>query len=265
MEQLGFRSGRFDQRAGYSVNRPRGGGEWLLIVTLGGNGYHRSGRSVVTLRRGTALLYAPRAPQHYGTASRDRRWELAWTHFPSDGRLQPLLHWPERAGAGLLELNEAFEPVVEAMDDLVAWQQGASPLRHGFAVNALERALLWCSAVNPLNPPNRMDPRVRRAVEIIAADPTGPFGVTKLSAEVGISASRLSHLFKQEVGSSFPSYVESRRMERAEDLLRMTDWSVSDIAASVGYDDPLYFSRRFRLRTGLSPRAWRTERTRSTG
>ncbi|MFP4377185.1 MAG: helix-turn-helix domain-containing protein [Spirochaetales bacterium] len=264
LSREGFRSGHFHEGVHYETRRPTGGNEWLLIVSVGGAGSFRRGRQTERLGCGSALLFAPGLPQYYGTHPSDRFWELVWTHFPDTMRMHDLLRWPGLPGEpGVLELGEAFDAVAAAMNELVTWQGGGSPHRHGFAVNALERALLWCNTVNPHTPSSNMDPRVEQALQIIAAKLHEPLTVSLVANELGVSASRLSHIFKQHAGTSFPDYVESRRLERAENLLRMTDRDIATIARNVGYEDPLYFSRRFKARSGLSPRAWRSELSRS--
>jgi AraC family transcriptional regulator, arabinose operon regulatory protein len=254
----GFRSGHFHEGSRYETRRPAGARDWLLILTLDGVGFHRYQREVVTLPPGTALLYGPGVPQHYGTHRSGHRWELIWAHFPETASTEKLAEWPTVAGgAGVLDLAGIAGPTAEAMHELVEWQRGGSVHRHAFAENALERALLWCHTVNPRGVAAEMDPRVAQAREIISARLDGRIDVATIATEVGLSPSRLSHLFKRHTGRSVPAYVEQRRMERAEDLLRMTGRSVSEVARAVGYDDPLYFSRRFRVRTGTSPRLWR--------
>jgi AraC family transcriptional regulator of arabinose operon len=47
------------------------------------------------------------------------------------------------------------------------------------------------------------------------------------------------------------------RMTRARGLLDRTTLTIAEIARAVGYDDPLYFSRHFRDRHGVSPREYR--------
>ena len=47
------------------------------------------------------------------------------------------------------------------------------------------------------------------------------------------------------------------KMEQACQLLDSTELSVKGVAAELGYDDPLYFSRQFSKTVGLSPRAYR--------
>ena len=280
---FGFRSGHFRNGRDYENVRPAGGADWLLIYTVDGAGFHRrphGGPASPTRRRssrelprrsggagtedllrldpGSVLLYAPGVPQHYGTLQAAGLWELLWTHFPSDGRLDPHLAWPALpGGARHLALGHAASEVRAAMLELVRWQSGGSPHRLEFASNALERVILWCNTENPHNPRSGMDPRVRSALELLARSPAAPWTVATVAREIGISPSRLSHLFRRETGGSLPEVLEARRMERACDLLRMSARGVAEIARAVGYTDPLYFSRRFRRRHGTSPSRWR--------
>jgi AraC-like DNA-binding protein len=46
-------------------------------------------------------------------------------------------------------------------------------------------------------------------------------------------------------------------MERACDWLGSTEWSIKLIAANLGYNDPLYFSRVFKSLIGMAPKAYR--------
>ena len=50
-------------------------------------------------------------------------------------------------------------------------------------------------------------------------------------------------------------------MAAARTLLLTTDLSAEAVAARVGYDDPTYFSRRFRTVHGLAPGQWRASAT----
>jgi AraC family transcriptional regulator, arabinose operon regulatory protein len=66
-------------------------------------------------------------------------------------------------------------------------------------------------------------------------------------------------VFTAQVGQSPLAFLESERMNRAVQLLRLTSLTVARIAESLGYADALYFSKRFRLRFGSSPRQYRAE------
>jgi transcriptional regulator GlxA family with amidase domain len=49
-------------------------------------------------------------------------------------------------------------------------------------------------------------------------------------------------------------------MQRASQLLDFTNQSIKEIAFALGFDDPYYFSKRFRTIIGVSPKKYRTVR-----
>ncbi|MCK6471445.1 MAG: AraC family transcriptional regulator [Planctomycetes bacterium] len=64
--------------------------------------------------------------------------------------------------------------------------------------------------------------------------------------------------FKQATGFTPMAYLEQYRIGRAQEMmLAQPDLRLKEIAARVGFQDPAYFSRVFRKRAGLSPRAYR--------
>ncbi len=84
-----------------------------------------------------------------------------------------------------------------------------------------------------------------------------PLSVTRLAAREFLSPGRFRELFRLAVGMSPSDYIIRLRINIACDLLRHTPAPVAEIASSVGYTDPRYFSRIFRSRIGLTPQAWR--------
>lgn len=66
-----------------------------------------------------------------------------------------------------------------------------------------------------------------------------------------------SRLFKKETGYSFMNYVIQKRISEAQKLLKNTDLSISQISATVGYDNYSYFTRLFKKETGLTPIEYR--------
>lgn len=70
--------------------------------------------------------------------------------------------------------------------------------------------------------------------------------LTQLPDRVSLSPSRLRSRFVKALGQSPGRYLQTMRMHRARYLLLTTDLSVKQIAVRTGYDDPLYFSRRYR-------------------
>ena len=64
-------------------------------------------------------------------------------------------------------------------------------------------------------------------------------------------------VFKKEVGKPIIEYLIDERMKDARALLIERELSVREIAQRVGYDDPNYFSRLFKKKTGYSPLRFR--------
>ena len=83
-----------------------------------------------------------------------------------------------------------------------------------------------------------------------------PISIEQLSKSLGYHRTHLSKLFKQTVGLSPMQYLMQLRLERAKTLLD-SKWTVEQIASSVGFSDPLHFSKQFRRKYGLSPSAYR--------
>ena len=67
----------------------------------------------------------------------------------------------------------------------------------------------------------------------------------------------LSVMFKKDTGCSITDYIRQLRISTAQELLRTTSMTVGQIAETVGYEDPLYFSRIFQKKEHQSPRKYR--------
>ncbi len=102
-----------------------------------------------------------------------------------------------------------------------------------------------------------MDARVERAARLLADHPARPLDLEALAGEVSLSASRLAHLFREQVGLSPLQVLERQRVEMARRLLSASGMSVKEVAAACGYASPFYFSLRFKRATGKSPSAYR--------
>lgn len=83
--------------------------------------------------------------------------------------------------------------------------------------------------------------------------------VSDMAAHAGISEVHLRRLFHERYGSSPIGYLHHLRLEKAKNMLRTSNYTVSEVALSVGYPDPYYFSRLFREKTGSTPSQYRKE------
>ncbi len=77
------------------------------------------------------------------------------------------------------------------------------------------------------------------------------------SEVVFLNKNYLSMLFKREVGTSFVTYLNHFRINKAKNLLRMQDFKVNEVADMVGFNDVSYFIRQFKNDVGCTPNEYR--------
>lgn len=254
-------TGRLHETDGYRVIRDRGSQDHLLILTTGGTGLVRFPAGTHTTVVGDVILYKPDAPQDYGTGA-DHDWQIVFCHFHPRPDWGPLLTWPELA-PGLHRLHllgDHLRRAEASLSTMVHWGQSGHRQSRLLALNALELALLWCDAANPDS--GALDPRISEALQTLDNRIADDLSVESLARSVHLSASRLSHLFTSQVGTPPMAYLEQQRIARAKMYLELTDRSVAEIAAMVGFGDPFYFSTRFRRLVGTTPSAHRRDHRR---
>ncbi|MBR7117679.1 MAG: helix-turn-helix transcriptional regulator [Clostridia bacterium] len=80
------------------------------------------------------------------------------------------------------------------------------------------------------------------------------FHVEKLHARCGISDTYFRRIFKDRFGLSPKEYVTTVRISHARSIIESGDYaSIAEVAESVGYSDPLYFSKAFKRVYGVCP------------
>jgi AraC-like DNA-binding protein len=97
-----------------------------------------------------------------------------------------------------------------------------------------------------------LDTRVAHAVKILREHPVTRRSLGELAKAVGLSQSRMRHLFSEELGMSFRGYVLWLRIYDALSALG-NGASLTDAALSAGFSDAAHFSRTFRRVFGLAP------------
>ncbi len=101
--------------------------------------------------------------------------------------------------------------------------------------------------------PDDVLPHLRRARDHADRHYADPLDLETLAAVAAISKWHFLRLFRATYGLSPAAYVSQRRVERAQDLLRATNLSVTEVCHAVGFASLGSFSSRFRELVGESP------------
>ncbi|MGM9625886.1 MAG: helix-turn-helix domain-containing protein [Eubacteriales bacterium] len=101
--------------------------------------------------------------------------------------------------------------------------------------------------------------RIYTSLSYLHENLSKPLEIGTLAAMEHLGVSRYRMLFREVTGMSPVAYITGLRVRRAAELLSQTNLPMADIALSVGYEDPLYFSRVFRAGMHMSPAAYRKQ------
>ena len=122
----------------------------------------------------------------------------------------------------------------------------------------MEMVKTYCQLVNKHSVKN-YSPTVQKVIVMIESNIASDLSLSELATSLNINASYLSTVFKKETGKTVTAYVNERRIELAQELLKTTSLQIQTIAQYCGVVDVHYFTRLFKKTTGLSPKQYREE------
>ena len=101
------------------------------------------------------------------------------------------------------------------------------------------------------------DSRIHQTLTYIRKHLDGRLDIGMLADKACMSKDHYIRVFKRETGETPNVYITKRRLERAELALVTSDFSIKDIAESLGFTDCSYFNRLFKQHEGVSPQQYR--------
>lgn len=231
-----------------------------------GHGLRLVGDDVSAFESGDLVLLGPYLPHQWTSRGRARSVATVLQLQPSLLERPPL---PELAGAsGLLvvaargaQLQGATHghatELLQAMKDAGELDRLALLLRLLALLAAPKAELRPIARARRQGEAQATRSAVEPVIDWIQRHLAEPLTVADAARRAHVTPAAFSRFFKREVGRGFADYVNDLRCGQAQLLLRHGDRPVSWIAAQCGFTTLSNFHRRFRERTGLTPRAWR--------
>jgi AraC-like DNA-binding protein/ligand-binding sensor protein len=100
---------------------------------------------------------------------------------------------------------------------------------------------------------------LRKAERFIMDNFTRKISLQEIADNSGLSAPYFSTIFKEEMGENLSKYLNRLRVDKASRMLVETNLSLSEISGACGFEDQSWFSKIFKIYTGMSPGKYRSQ------
>ena len=104
---------------------------------------------------------------------------------------------------------------------------------------------------------NEVNRKIKKSLIYLETNYHENITIAQIAKVSNFSESYFSKLFRQLTGSSFTRYLKDYRLERAAQMLRNSDSRVSDVAFLVGFNNLSYFTRAFKTKYKINPKAYK--------
>ena len=252
-------AGEFLENYGYHVRRTYGTRDWLLTLTISGEGCYRLGNRTHACHPGCIVLLPPGTPHDYSAPNDKNGWGFFWVHFTPRADWVGWLKWSCSNDLNELTITDAVEyaRLYQAFHKLVHDNRNIDILHDELADNALAEILILLTGHHIQKNVQHRDPRVLLVLRRLSNEFDRDISIAELAHSVAMSPSRLAHLFTAQTGEPIMRARMKLRMRHASRLLQITSRQVSDIAKDVGFKSLFQFSRQFSRWHGMSPTAYR--------
>ena len=227
------------------------GKRWLYIIhyVISGKGYFND-REVFG---GQGFLITPGMDEEYHPDPRDP-WEFLWIISSDEGMEKIIPHLGADPDTGIFNHN-ATEEVKLLAEDVCRNN------KHFYSsCEMLEKFLRILNAHKSRRDApegSAADNYFEFSLNYINANLHTGVKISALTELLGITQVYLYKIFMAKLGQSPKQYIEAQKFSKAKKMLLETELPIASIAESVGYDDPLAFSKFFSRRTGLFPQKYR--------
>jgi AraC family transcriptional regulator, arabinose operon regulatory protein len=253
MEQSTIIAGHFNEPDTYSIHRPNGIRDWLLFLTLAGEGYIRTPGGERIAAPGEVALLRTGVPHQYGTRP-GQVWNFMWIHIPEQ---QNITYLPtEEVSIYRMDSEPMSRRIQQAFQNVLLDSREQQGLWRELCDNSVQEILLIMEDKHR----SRLDPRIEAILHMLSDQMSEPIRIVDLAASVGLSASRLSHLYKEGLGESILTTLNRMRIRQAALLISQASRTATQAALDVGFQNYNHFASLFRRYIGVSPKELRSRK-----
>ncbi len=212
---------------------------WLLHYVVSGCGMFERGGKLHTVNAGDIFVIEPYTETYY-EADAKNPWHYIWIGFTADGKLP----------------NEFYQPIISCsgVGNIFAQMLECSGLERG--KSAYLSGCLWQLVSTILESGEQKADYIEKALNCMRAEYANDISVNEIARRLNLDRSYFTVLFRSKVGVPPGQYLLNLRLEKAEELMTKHGETPTSAALSCGFPDIYHFSKAFKKKYGLSPRAY---------
>ena len=224
---------------------------YLLHYIRSGKGIYCFDGNVFHLTAGDMFMIFPSTVVSYMADAQDP-WEYCWVGFNGTEARRMLSESAFSESSPVLHVNEGNR--LETYLFNIYRSSGNTPSADVRMAGYLHLLLAELMEVAPAERRSmEMQEYLAQALRYIQYNYATDIQVAQMASYVGISRSQLYRAFMDKFEVSPHTFLKRYRINEACMLLRNSNLSISEVANSVGFSDPLYFSRVFKEIKGVTP------------
>ena len=239
------------------TRRPKGRKDYQIVYIHSGRGHFVIDGKDTVVEEGSVVIMRPDEPQDY-TYFREDKTSAYWVHFTGYDVQTVLKAYGIQDTDKVIHIGKTTDHH-RIFEQMITELQLKKDLYNSLLKMLLSSILIQIgrSVASPTS--DAIQKEVEDALVYFRKNYKKEINVNEYAASIGYSPSWLIRCFKNVTGQSPLQYIISLRISNAQSLLENPNATITEVAQSLGYDNPLYFSRIFQKHTGLSPTEYRKQ------
>ncbi|MFE5323019.1 helix-turn-helix domain-containing protein [Paenibacillus sp. NPDC056579] len=205
------------------------------------------------------LVFAPAGlSQFFSVMDPNHTYKMLWCHFTSNlsfMNLFSLFQLPYCITASMPD------ETIASFERLIAARRANGPAR-SIRIQAALLDVISCYVeqavqARPQTAGTLASDKLSKVLQYIDSKLANDITVTELAELIHHHPNYFIRYFKNHLGTTPMAYIYERRLEKAKQLLSVSDMTIGEIARATGFHDIFHFSKAFKKRLGVAPSEFR--------
>ena len=230
--------------------------DFILLYCLTGFGYVKLKNQSFVLKPDTFFIIPPDTPYVYYSDSKNS-WSIFWAHFKGKESAYLYARFMKNKHAVTITSVYATAMLDQILENIDLLKSETHQDLIEYTCIIVRNFLCFLVYQNKYHFPHQKESLVNRATEFLKDNLDQNIKIEDLSKEFNLSVSRFTEVYKKQTGYAPIQHLILLRIQKSCVYLQLTDLSIKEVSAKVGFEDPFYFSRMFKKMMGVAPKYYK--------